>query len=59
MEPKRAKDGSLVVRKDKFPNGMKALADYAHSKKLKFGICKRISSPLPIPPNVRPRWLCP
>jgi len=30
--------GNIVVDKDQFPNGMKALADYVHSKGLKFGI---------------------
>jgi len=34
----RAADGSIVVDKDRFPSGMKALADYVHSKGLKFGI---------------------
>lgn len=38
MEPKRAANGSLVYRADKFPRGIKHLADYAHSKGLKFGI---------------------
>ncbi|WP_282122106.1 glycoside hydrolase family 27 protein [Algibacter mikhailovii] len=30
--------GELLVHKEKFPNGIKALADYAHSKGLKFGV---------------------
>ena len=30
--------GNIVTDKDQFPNGMKALADYVHSKGLKFGI---------------------
>lgn len=30
--------GRLVADPDKFPNGMKALADYIHSKGLKFGM---------------------
>ncbi|AIQ46608.1 alpha-galactosidase [Paenibacillus sp. FSL R7-0273] len=34
----RAEDGSLVADPDKFPGGMKALADYIHSKGLKFGM---------------------
>ncbi len=38
MEPKRAANGSLIYRADKFPRGIKPLADYAHSKGLKFGI---------------------
>ena len=49
MEPKRDLDGNLQYRKDKFPRGMKFLADHAHSKGLKFGICAR--SP---PPNCAP-----
>lgn len=31
-------NGELKVNKEKFPHGMKALADYAHSKGLKFGL---------------------
>lgn len=34
----RDKDGSLVADPAKFPNGMKAVADYVHSKGLKFGM---------------------
>ncbi len=34
----RDKDGEIVVDKDRFPNGIKHLADYIHSKGLKFGI---------------------
>jgi alpha-galactosidase len=34
----RAEDGTIVVDKERFPSGMKALADYVHSKGLKFGI---------------------
>lgn len=30
--------GELLVNKSKFPGGMKALADYAHSKGFKFGL---------------------
>src|SRR5512133_2736804 len=30
--------GRLVSHPEKFPHGMKALADYAHSKGLKFGV---------------------
>lgn len=37
-EKKRDKDGKLVPDKNKFPNGMKAVADYVHSKGLKFGM---------------------
>ncbi|TZF86176.1 sugar-binding protein (plasmid) [Pedobacter sp. BS3] len=32
------KNGELLVNKQKFPHGMKALADYAHSKGFKFGL---------------------
>lgn len=34
----RDKNGEIVIDKDRFPNGMKYLADYIHSKGLKFGI---------------------
>ncbi len=34
----RDKDGYLVADPAKFPHGMKALADYVHSKGLKFGM---------------------
>jgi len=34
----RDKDGYIVADKVKFPSGIKALADYVHSKGLKFGI---------------------
>lgn len=34
----RDDQGNIVVNKDKFPSGIKALADYVHSKGLKFGI---------------------
>lgn len=34
----RGKDGNLIVNKKLFPNGMKAVADYIHSKGLKAGI---------------------
>ncbi|MBN1185403.1 MAG: glycoside hydrolase family 27 protein [Bacteroidales bacterium] len=34
----RDESGEVVVDKDRFPNGMKYLADYIHSKGLKFGI---------------------
>ena len=35
---KRSPDGRIVPFKDKFPNGLKPLADYIHSKGLKFGV---------------------
>ncbi len=38
MGMERDKDGNLVADPKKFPNGMKAFADYVHSKGLKFGI---------------------
>jgi alpha-galactosidase len=34
----RDENGEIVVDKDRFPHGMKYLADYVHSKGLKFGI---------------------
>lgn len=34
----RNPDGTIQVDKERFPSGMKALADYIHSKGLKFGI---------------------
>ena len=34
----RDKNGSLVADPEKFPHGMKAVADYVHSKGLKFGM---------------------
>ena len=34
----RDADGKLVADPDKFPHGMKAVADYVHSKGLKFGM---------------------
>lgn len=38
MEPTRDTAGNLQVRKDKFPRGIKFLADYAHTKGMKLGI---------------------
>ncbi len=37
-EKQRDKDGHLVPDHEKFPSGMKALAEYVHSKGLKFGM---------------------
>jgi alpha-galactosidase len=34
----RGKDGHIQVDISKFPDGMKAVGDYIHSKNLKFGI---------------------
>ena len=34
----RDKDGNIQVNREKFPNGIKSLADYVHSKGLKLGI---------------------
>lgn len=34
----RDENGRIVVNPEKFPNGMKAVADYVHSKGLKFGM---------------------
>lgn len=38
MSKERDANGNLVADPIKFPNGMKALADYIHSKGLKFGL---------------------
>lgn len=38
MAMERNKDGQLVADPQKFPNGIKAFADYVHAKGLKFGI---------------------
>ncbi|HAN21895.1 MAG: alpha-galactosidase [Clostridiales bacterium GWF2_36_10] len=37
-ERQRDENGRIVPCKEKFPNGMKAVADYVHSKGLKFGM---------------------
>jgi alpha-galactosidase len=37
-EPQRDADGRMQANKARFPGGIKALADYVHSKGLKFGI---------------------
>lgn len=37
-ERSRDENGRLVPSREKFPNGIKAVADYIHSKGLKFGI---------------------
>ena len=37
-DTKLGPNGELRAHPDKFPNGMKSLADYAHSKGLKFGL---------------------
>ncbi len=37
-EDERDRDGRLVPNREKFPHGMKYVADYIHSKGLKFGI---------------------
>ena len=37
-EKKRDNNGRLVPDKEKFPHGMKAIADYVHSKGIKFGM---------------------
>jgi len=34
----RDENGNILADKDRFPNGMKALADYIHEKGLKFGL---------------------
>jgi alpha-galactosidase len=37
-EPNRDASGNLVPNRTRFPNGIKAIADYVHGKGLKFGI---------------------
>ncbi|WP_185010945.1 NPCBM/NEW2 domain-containing protein [Crossiella cryophila] len=37
-EPQRDAAGNLVPHRTRFPNGIKAVADYVHAKGLKFGI---------------------
>ena len=37
-EMTRDENGKLTASREKFPNGMKAVADYVHSKGLKFGM---------------------
>jgi hypothetical protein len=36
--PARSADGSIIPNAVKFPNGMKALADYCHARGIKFGL---------------------
>ncbi|XP_060805700.1 alpha-N-acetylgalactosaminidase isoform X2 [Amyelois transitella] len=38
LEKNRGDDGRMVPDRERFPSGMKALADYIHSKGLKFGM---------------------
>merc|ERR1719410_1347179 len=38
MEATRDAGGNLVYRANRFPRGIKYLADYAHSRGIKFGI---------------------
>lgn len=38
MTGERDADGNIIADAEKFPSGMKALADYVHSKGLKFGL---------------------
>lgn len=38
MAKERDTNGNLIADPEKFPNGMKAVADYIHSKGLKFGL---------------------
>ncbi|GFS68497.1 alpha-galactosidase A [Trichonephila clavipes] len=44
MEKERDKGGKLVPDRERFPNGIKGLADYIHSKGLKLGIYQDIGS---------------
>ena len=38
MEMERDAQGNLIPHREKFPNGIKVVADYVHSKGLKFGL---------------------
>ncbi|XP_015035696.2 alpha-N-acetylgalactosaminidase isoform X1 [Drosophila pseudoobscura] len=38
LEKHRSHDGKLLADRQRFPNGIKALSDYIHSRGLKFGI---------------------
>ncbi|MBO0855955.1 MAG: glycoside hydrolase family 27 protein [Nocardia sp.] len=38
FDPQRGQDGNLRAAPARFPSGMRALADYVHSRNLKFGI---------------------
>ena len=40
MAKNRTADGRLAADPDRFPGGMKKLADYVHSKGLKLGLCE-------------------
>ncbi|XP_067000152.2 alpha-N-acetylgalactosaminidase isoform X2 [Anabrus simplex] len=44
LSHKRDSDGRLQADPDRFPNGIKALADYVHAKGLKFGIYEDIGT---------------
>ncbi|CAL1265817.1 unnamed protein product [Larinioides sclopetarius] len=44
MEKERDKDGKLVPDHKRFPNGIKGLADYVHSKGLKLGLYQDIGN---------------
>ena len=44
MEMERDAQGNLVPHRKKFPNGIKVVADYVHSKGLKFGLYNCASS---------------
>jgi alpha-galactosidase len=37
-EPDRDREGNLVVNRQRFPDGLKKLADYIHARGLKFGL---------------------
>ncbi|CAH0590125.1 unnamed protein product [Chrysodeixis includens] len=44
LEKQRSAKGLMVPDRKRFPNGMKALADYVHSKGLKFGMYQDIGT---------------
>jgi hypothetical protein len=37
-EPDRDSEGNLVVNRERFPGGLKKLADYIHARGLRFGL---------------------
>ena len=44
LDPQRAADGSLQADPAKFPDGIKAVADYVHSLGLKLGIYEDVGT---------------
>ena len=50
----RFPNGTIMHDPDRYPSGIKALADYVHQKGLKFGICALNLAPPPCPPPPPP-----